>query len=539
MSDTNPTGWEDHMTLPKGSRAPVGYLFKKGWEKFKPWSLEWDGGSMPMPPEGADDGKLGFVMVKLPDSEGTVSISLYATIPSMGKQAVKTVTVDVGGAAELPKIEKFKGFKDQYKEGEDVELAWDLSGGKPDKITLITPDAALPQDATATEATVKATKGLVITLEVSNAAGKDSKTFSVRLEGEPEHSTTIWNNTYQWTLPKFECGEHFAISLGIAFVGTLECKTEGEVKEELPDDWKKKAENSFSVKFGSPIWNAYMNGGQWKAKEYSDFWSHFTFVDSGAAKAGFSPKTEITANIAVYDIGEFAFETSGGVPAAQAKFAVAVGQVNCVEVWKSAFGVATGSYNVNLVAEVIEEGDYKLTGVYQVLAQAELKGPTVEDVVEKIAEDPVVIAGVALAAGILVVAAVLIWVENEIEVLDDTEKLPDHIAKAYSDGVWEGVSNGDIEEWSDGSQWNLTPYFQQGKAAGKKALGDCPNPTEDQKRDARAKTLAGAKKWAVDATFQAYKAKGHPADLVNELHKRLYNGEPDPDYHGPSKEGGA
>jgi hypothetical protein len=361
-------------------------------------------------------------------------------------------------------------------------------------------------------------------------------------EGEAPY-TTIWNNAFNFNLPKIDGGDHLAVTLGVTFTGTLECKTaDAQPVSDLPGDWKTKASDAFSGKWGSPIWQAFLNGGQWKAKEYSDFWSHFTLVDSSATKnGGLNAKTEISANIAEYDIGEYDFVASGGLPAAQAKLSVAVGQVNCVEVWKSAFGVATGSYAVNLVTDIITDGDYKLTGTYSVTAQIELKGPTLEAVAEKVAANPVVIEGLALAAVILAVAIVLIWVENEIEQVDQAASLPPHIAKAYSDGVWSGFSTGpehDIDEFSDGSGFTLTPYFQQGKQQGANWLKQNPNATDDQKQAAKGQALAGATDWAKDATFQTYKSQNHPADLTNEVHQRIF-GTPDPDYKGGSPEGGA
>jgi|GEM_PF-2554924 len=559
MGANDYTGWEDYMIIPRKGRAMIGYMFKKGWERYKPWRLEWPGGGQEMPPEGADanEGRVSFCNVTMPDEDKTITISLTCKLRNnQGRGAVKVVTVDVGSARsrgggeppkaadEAPKIEKIEGDKEAYKTGEDAKISWELSGGPVTAITLVGPDGTLQNfDASATSATCKVASDGGVTLKVSGSGGQDQKQLTLKVEAGEEPYTTIWNNAFNLNVPKLINSAHLSLTFGVSLVGTLECKTAAKPAQvaELPEEWKKKSEAVFTNKLSVPVWESYLKGGTWKPKEYGDFWSHFTLVDSSATKNGLKAETEITANIAEYDIGEMDFGALGAAPAAQAKFAVSVGQINCVKVWESAFGVATASYAVNILTEIITDGDFKLTGTWQVVGQAELKGPTVVDVAKRIAANPIVIGGLAIAATVMAVAIVLIWVENEIRLVDEAEKLPPHIAKAYSDGVWSGFSTGaehEINEFSDGSGFTLTPYFLNGKQAGDDWRKKNPNATDDQKRAARGQALSGALEWAKDATFKAYKAQNHPADLTNEVHQRIF-GTPDPDFKPASPEGGA
>lgn len=480
-----PTGFENYMILPRKSRAPVGYVFRKGWERFKPWILEFPGGTIPLPPEGvgANEGRVNFVMVQLPDEDTTFAISLTCQLPGkLGRGAVRTVTVDVGSARSRP------------------------GGGGGD-----------PQPG------------------VTTTAAPEHKE-------EPEHEVVLFKGVYSIINPDAVDADHYSANVGISYEAELAYTGGGDppaALQDFPDEWKKKYEADW--KASSPVWDTWKNGGEFKMKEYSDFWSHFTWVEGAGEKKKGDPEAEIKATVATYEVGQLQFGAKDKAPAYTATLSVSLAEVNTAEVWKTAFGIATGRLDCNIFQIEIKDGDYKSTGTVKVGGEVKLKAVTLEEIVEKVAEQPEIIAGVAIAAVILAVGIVMLWVENEIELVDEAEQMPPRIAKAYRDGVNAGFSTGpehDVDQWSDGSRFNLTPYFQQGKKAGEDALKNAANATAEQKQAAKDRAYAGALEWAKQATWQDYKSKGHPADLTNEVHQRLF-GTPDPDYKAPSKEGGA
>jgi len=122
--------------------------------------------------------------------------------------------------------------------------------------------------------------------------------------------------------------------------------------------------------------------------------------------------------------------------------------------------------------------------------------------------------------------------------VDQRSLVGDH-RRARRRGVQKAFSHSDINTWSD-SGGDLTSYYLAAGQSAQQWMDNNPDATDDQKAQAQSDFVAATTSWAQTAVFNAYKndTTRHPAELINEVHQRIF-GTPDPDYKGPLPEGGA